>query len=81
MGTPNDRAPLAEQVEQLLSGDGPLPIVAAGDPVLRQASDPFDGQLEPALLARFVEALRVTMHAAPGVGWQRRRSGWDCGSR
>ncbi|MFI8306544.1 peptide deformylase [Streptomyces sp. NPDC085927] len=68
MGTPNDRAPLAERVEQLLSGDGPLPIVAAGDPVLRRPSDPFDGQLGPALLARFVEALRVTMYAAPGVG-------------
>ncbi|MGY3205808.1 peptide deformylase [Streptomyces sp. TE5632] len=68
MGTPNDRAPLAERVERLLAGEGPLPIVAAGDPVLRQASEPFDGQLDPTLLARFVEALRVTMHAAPGVG-------------
>ncbi|MER5839196.1 MULTISPECIES: peptide deformylase [Streptomyces] len=68
MGTPNDRAPLAERVERLLSPGGPLPIVAAGDPVLRRASVPFDGQLGPALLARFVEALRVTMHAAPGVG-------------
>ncbi|GAA2460296.1 peptide deformylase [Streptomyces glaucus] len=68
MGTPNDRAPLAERVEELLAGAGPLPIVAAGDPVLRRGAEPFDGQLEPGLLARFVEALRVTMHAAPGVG-------------
>lgn len=68
MALPNDRAPLAEQVEQLLSTEGPLPIVAAGDPVLRRRTEPFDGQLEPALLARFVEALRITMHAAPGVG-------------
>lgn len=71
MATPHDRAPrapLTERVEQLLAGDGPLPIVAAGDPVLRRGTEPFDGQLEPALLARFVEALRVTMHAAPGVG-------------
>ncbi|MDN0198809.1 peptide deformylase [Streptomyces sp. S.PNR 29] len=68
MGTPSERAPLAERVEELLAGDGPLPIVAAGDPVLRRGTAPFDGQLEPALLARFVEALRVTMHAAPGVG-------------
>ncbi|MCP3768048.1 MULTISPECIES: peptide deformylase [unclassified Streptomyces] len=68
MGTPNDRAPLAERVERLLSTGGPLPVVTAGDPVLRRASVPFDGQLGPALLARFVEALRVTMHAAPGVG-------------
>ncbi|MET8245041.1 peptide deformylase [Streptomyces sp. NPDC005202] len=68
MAPPSDRTPLAEQVEELLAADGPLPIVAAGDPVLRRGAEPFDGQLEPALLARFVEALRVTMHAAPGVG-------------
>ncbi|MFJ4367273.1 peptide deformylase [Streptomyces chartreusis] len=68
MALPNHRAPLAEQVEQLLATEGPLPIVAAGDPVLRRPTERFDGQLEPALLARFVEALRITMHAAPGVG-------------
>ncbi|MGV4890166.1 peptide deformylase [Streptomyces viridosporus] len=68
MGNPNDHAPLAELVEELLAVEGPLPIVAAGDPVLRRGAEPFDGQLEPALLARFVEALRITMHAAPGVG-------------
>ncbi|EFE65426.1 polypeptide deformylase [Streptomyces viridosporus ATCC 14672] len=68
MGNPNDHAPLAELVEELLTVEGPLPIVAAGDPVLRRGAEPFDGQLEPALLARFVEALRITMHAAPGVG-------------
>lgn len=45
-----------------------MPIVAAGDPVLRVGTERYDGQLDPALLARFVEALRVTMHAAPGVG-------------
>ncbi|PWJ02812.1 peptide deformylase [Streptomyces sp. NWU49] len=68
MGNPNDHAPLTELVEELLAVEGPLPIVAAGDPVLRRGAEPFDGQLEPALLARFVEALRITMHAAPGVG-------------
>ncbi|GAA2253308.1 peptide deformylase [Streptomyces atrovirens] len=68
MGTPDDRAPLAERVEQLLSAEGPLTIVTAGDPVLRGGTEPYDGQLGPALLARFVAALRVTMHAAPGVG-------------
>ncbi|MET9685514.1 peptide deformylase [Streptomyces coeruleorubidus] len=68
MGTPGDRAPLAERVEELLAGGGPLSIVAAGDPVLRRGTEPYDGQLGPALLARFVEALRVTMRAAPGVG-------------
>ncbi|MFD4600458.1 peptide deformylase [Streptomyces sp. NPDC058464] len=68
MASPRDRAPLAERVEELLGLGGPLPIVAAGDPVLRRGTEPYDGQLAPALLARFVEALRVTMHAAPGVG-------------
>jgi peptide deformylase len=66
-----DRAatrPLSDQVEKLLAHEGPLPIVAAGDPVLRRPAEPFEGQLDPALLARFVAALRATMHAAPGVG-------------
>ncbi|MEU8946800.1 peptide deformylase [Streptomyces sp. NPDC048489] len=60
--------PLHDLVEELLAQDGPLPIVAAGDPVLRRPAEPFDGQLDPALLGRFVAALRTTMHAAPGVG-------------
>ncbi|MEU6259362.1 peptide deformylase [Streptomyces sp. NPDC047043] len=68
MATPRDHAPLAEQVEELLAAGGPLPIVAAGDPVLRRGTERFHGQLDPALLARFVEALRITMHEAPGVG-------------
>jgi len=68
MATPRDHAPLAEQVERLLAGDGQLTVVAAGDPVLRRRAERFDGQLDPALLARLVEALRLTMHAAPGVG-------------
>ena len=68
MASPSHGRPLADQVEELLATDGPLPIVAAGDPVLRAGAEPFDGQLAPALLARFVEALRITMYAAHGVG-------------
>ncbi|MGW0765827.1 peptide deformylase [Streptomyces sp. NPDC002676] len=68
MATPSDRVPLAMRVEELLAAGGPLPIVAAGQPVLRHGTEPYDGQLGPALLARFIEALRLTMHAAPGVG-------------
>ncbi|MER6410166.1 peptide deformylase [Streptomyces humidus] len=68
MATPSPRAPLGERIEELLAPGGPLPIVAAGDPVLRAGAAHYDGELEPALLARFVEALRVTMLAAPGVG-------------
>ncbi|MFD7714115.1 peptide deformylase [Streptomyces sp. NPDC059785] len=60
--------PLADRVAELLAPGGPLPIVAAGDPVLRCGAEPFDGQLDAELLARFVGALRATMHAAPGVG-------------
>ncbi|SHI55964.1 peptide deformylase [Streptomyces sp. 3214.6] len=68
MASPSPRAPLADRIEELLAPGGPLPIVTAGDPVLRAGAVRYDGQLDPALLARFVEALRVTMHAAPGVG-------------
>ncbi|MFG2357200.1 peptide deformylase [Streptomyces sp. NPDC048521] len=68
MAPPRDHAPLAERVEELLAAGGPLPIVAAGQPVLRHGTEPYDGQLGAALLARFIEALRLTMHAAPGVG-------------
>jgi peptide deformylase len=68
MATPCPHAPLAELVEELLQTDGPLPIVVAGAPVLRRGTERFEGQLDSPLLARFVEALRVTMHAAPGVG-------------
>ncbi|MEV0174136.1 peptide deformylase [Streptomyces sp. NPDC050803] len=68
MPTPTDPTPLADRLEQLLSTDGPLPIVAAGDPVLRRPAERYDGQLGPALLTRFIEAMRLTMHAAPGVG-------------
>ncbi|MFI5792981.1 peptide deformylase [Streptomyces sp. NPDC051677] len=68
MSSPSPRTPLADRIEELLAPGGPLPIVAAGDPVLRAGAVRYDGQLDPALLARFVEALRVTMHAAPGVG-------------
>ena len=60
--------PLSDRIEELLAHEGPLPIVAAGDPVLRRAAEPFDGQLEPGLLTRFIAAMRATMHAAPGVG-------------
>ncbi|WP_413760061.1 peptide deformylase [Streptomyces sp. MMBL 11-3] len=68
MAPSSDVPPLRDRVEELLSRTGPLPIVAAGDPVLRRAAEPFDGQLDAALLARFVAALRDTMRAAPGVG-------------
>ncbi|MFF2848032.1 peptide deformylase [Streptomyces sp. NPDC058001] len=63
--TPGD---LVALVDELLAVPGPLPIVAAGDPVLRRPTQPFDGQLDPVRLAAFVSAMRDTMRAAPGVG-------------
>ncbi|MEU6290917.1 peptide deformylase [Streptomyces sp. NPDC046988] len=59
---------LSVRVEELLATAGPLPIVAAGDPVLRAVAEPYDGQLDDAMLGRFVTRLRETMLAAPGVG-------------
>lgn len=47
---------------------GIVPVVQAGDPVLRQVAEPWDGQLEADLLAELVEVMRTTMHDAPGVG-------------
>jgi peptide deformylase len=48
-------------------GDGVLPIVQAGDPVLRTPAARYTGQLGD-VLPRLVEVMRRTMHAAPGVG-------------
>ncbi|MFF4902776.1 peptide deformylase [Streptomyces sp. NPDC001068] len=68
MATSPTHPPLSDRIEQLLEAGGPLPVVAAGDPVLRRVTEPYDGQLDDALLGRFVAALRETMLAAPGVG-------------
>jgi peptide deformylase len=51
-----------------LAGDGPAPVVQAGDPVLRRAAEPFDGQLTDTELAALVAVMQRTMRAAPGVG-------------
>lgn len=56
------------RVEDLLAGPLPLPVVQAGDPVLRTPAVPYDGQLDDDLLAALIDAMRRTMHAAPGVG-------------
>jgi peptide deformylase len=60
--------PISDLVEQLLAGLPPLSIVTAGDPVLRQPTVPYDGQLGADLFGRLIEAMRITMHDAPGVG-------------
>lgn len=47
--------------------EGILPLVHAGDPVLRNDAARYEGQLGD-LLADFLHALHVTMLDAPGVG-------------
>ncbi|MFJ2647581.1 peptide deformylase [Streptomyces sp. NPDC087420] len=59
---------LTELVDGLLDGPVPLPLVHVGDPVLRRPAAPYEGQLGDARLQRLVDAMRATMHAAPGVG-------------
>src|SRR5699024_8681415 len=59
---------LAERVVELLGYDLPLPIVQAGDPVLRQRAAAFDGQLDDELLRRFIEAMKVIRYEASGGG-------------
>lgn len=54
-------------LEENLEGDLPS-IVQAGHPVLREQSQPWDGQLDATELAGLIELMRKTMHAAPGVG-------------
>jgi len=61
-------APLPSTVEQLLAGPRPLPIVVAGDPVLRRRAELYDGSLSAELLAALIAAMRESMLAAPGVG-------------
>lgn len=59
---------LADLVDELLAQPLPWPIVQAGDPVLRTAAAPYEGELSEAALAGLIEGMKETMHAAPGVG-------------
>ncbi|MBY8877244.1 peptide deformylase [Actinacidiphila acidipaludis] len=59
---------MADLVDELLTGERPLPIVRAGVPVLRQPTLPYEGQLGEERLARLVDAMKECMRAAPGVG-------------
>ncbi|GGM17736.1 peptide deformylase [Nakamurella endophytica] len=59
---------LETRVRELLSGPRPLPIVRAGDPVLRRPADRYDGGLPDEVWAELLAAMRESMLAAPGVG-------------
>lgn len=54
-------------MRDLLAGPRPLALVQAGDPVLRAAAAPYTSQLPAELLRELIDAMRMTMHAAPGV--------------
>jgi peptide deformylase len=59
-----------DAVRELLSEarGGGVPIVAAGDPVLRSGAARYSGQLDSETFAELIEVMRATMHDAPGVG-------------
>ena len=62
---------LNREIEKLIKSagkDGILPIVEAGEPVLRQRTAAYQGQLSKRTLAKLIETMRVTMLDAPGVG-------------
>ncbi len=59
---------LVEQVRVLLAGPRPLPLVFAGDPVLRRPAAAYDFSLPQELWTELLDAMRETMHHAPGVG-------------
>ncbi|MBT1165898.1 peptide deformylase [Bifidobacterium simiarum] len=64
---------LNREVELMLKearteNDGLLPIVQAGEPVLRQKTAKYQGQLTKATFRKLIETMRHTMIEAPGVG-------------
>ncbi|PJM73569.1 peptide deformylase [Bifidobacterium primatium] len=63
---------LNREVELMLKdardNDGLLPIVQAGEPVLRHKTARYNGQLSRNTLKKLIETMRHTMLEAPGVG-------------
>ncbi|MCI1983707.1 MAG: peptide deformylase [Bifidobacteriaceae bacterium] len=62
---------LNKSVERLLKSagaEGVIPIVAAGEPVLRAQSEKYAGQLSEKTLTHLISVMRTTMLEAPGVG-------------
>jgi peptide deformylase len=60
-----------QEVEHLLHEAGSshlLPIVQAGEVVLRQPTEQLNGQLSKRTLNKLINAMRATMLEAPGVG-------------
>ncbi len=62
---------LNRAVERLIKTGGKdklLPIVQTGEPVLRQQTARYTGQLSKRTLSKLIDAMRATMLEAPGVG-------------
>ena len=62
---------LNREVEKLIKTGGKekiMPIVQAGEPVLRQQTIAYDGQLSRKTLDKLIDTMRATMLEAPGVG-------------
>lgn len=59
---------LAQSVNRLLDGPRPLPLIAAGAPILRAPAAPYDFSLASDSWRELIAAMRETMHNAPGVG-------------
>lgn len=73
MFNPNAKTDIAfnRAVEQLIKTggkEGILPIMQAGEPVLREECARYEGQLSKHTLAKLIEVMRTTMLEAPGVG-------------
>ena len=70
---------LNRDVEQLIKTGGKeklLPIVQAGEPVLRQRTVAYTGQLSKRTLAKLIDTMHTTMLEAPGSAWGS-RSPWS----
>ncbi len=63
-----DVASITGAIRAVLQRDRPLPIVQAGDPVLRRRAGDVPADLDRGLLAELLQVMRESMHAAPGVG-------------
>lgn len=62
---------LNHEVERLIKSEGRegvLPIVQAGEPVLRTRCEAYCGQLRQQTLSKLIAIMRATMLDAPGVG-------------
>ena len=61
---------VGDQMRELVEKyhDSTAPIVSLGEGVLRQPAERFEGQVDDSVLVAFVELLRRTNKAAPGVG-------------